>query len=392
MTRDPKYQCTWCGNHCVYNETCPHGNVKECPRPRIDMIKPLSGPIEGGTLITIEGSNLGIREEDVRGRIRVGDVPCELVNYEISVKIECRTGAVPREMSAPVKVANEAGYTQSAVLFQYRDIKLEGLHPTMGPQSGGTKLSIIGNFLNIGSNIMAYLDNYNCQVNVTQASSGRLTCITSASESPEHIKTLTLVIDGANRTLTCITNRYVYDDCSVYNYTVDPKILQIKPLKSFVSGGRMITVHGSNLDSIQKPEIEVWIDNVAVNRSTCLVLNANQMECPSPPVNAKFYEYMNDKTKLENIKKNTVPVDAFTTIGYSTSSIGSGEVAALKIRETQIAFQISFGMDNVQSVKDLTKHFQNLRSGLVYVEDPIFYSFHNNVKSYKGDTLVIEVS
>lgn len=390
VTRDKKYQCTWCGNQCVYNETCAHGNANECPRPRIDMIKPLSGPIEGGTLITIEGSNLGIREEDVRGKIRVGDVPCELVNYEISVKIECRTGAVPREMTASVKVGNEAGYTESSVQFQYKDIKLEGLHPTIGPRSGGTKLSVIGKYLNIGSKILAYLDNYVCEINVTQASNSRLTCVTSASESPEHVRTLTLMIDGANRTLSCNRHPYMYSDCSIYNYTVDPKIHQIKPLKSFISGGRMITVHGSNLDSIQKPEIEVLIDDTAVNKSTCFVINPNQMECPSPPVNSKFYEYVNDKTKMKN-RGNTVPTDAYTTLDYTTSSIGSNaEVAALKIRETQLSFQISFIMDNVQSVKDLNKHFENLRSTLVYVEDPVYYPFEDSEKSYKGDTLVIE--
>uniref|UniRef100_A0A336MLE9 CSON001779 protein n=1 Tax=Culicoides sonorensis TaxID=179676 RepID=A0A336MLE9_CULSO len=393
VTRDKKYQCTWCGNQCVYNESCIHGSANECPRPRIDMIKPLSGPIEGGTLITIEGSNLGIREEDVRGKIRVGDVPCELVNYEISVKIECRTGPVPREMTASVKVGNEAGFTESSVQFQYKDIKLEGLHPTMGPRSGGTKLSVIGRYLNIGSKIQAYLDNYVCEINVTQASNSRLTCVTSASESPEHIRTLTLVIDGANRTLSCNKNPYMYSDCSIYNYTVDPKIHQIKPLKSFLSGGRMITVHGSNLDSIQKPEIEVLIDDVAVNKSTCYVINPNQMECPSPPVNSKFYEYINDKTKMKS-RGNTVPTDAYTytTLDYATSPITSNnvEVAALKMREKQLSFQISFVMDNVQSVKDLNKHFENLRSTLVYVEDPIYYPFEGSEKSYKGDTLVIE--
>lgn len=226
-------------------------------------------------------------------------------------------------------------------------------------------------------------------MNITQASSSRLTCITSASDSPEHIRTLRLVIDGATRTLSCNKNRFMYDDCSIYNYTVDPKILQIKPLKSFISGGRMITVHGSNLDSIQKPEIEVIIDDIPVNKSTCYVINPSQIECPSPPVNAKFYEYLNDKTKFNGTRHNTLPSDTFTTIGYSTTSLG-GEVAALKIKETQLAFQISFIMDNVQSVKDLNKHFQSLRSTLIYVEDPVFFPFHNNIKSYKGDTLVIE--
>lgn len=217
------------------------------------------------------------------------------------MKIECRTGAVSRELIAAVKVGNDAGYTESAVQFHYKDVQLVGLDPQQGPQSGGTQLSIIGRFLNIGSSITAYLDGYECAINATQASSSRLTCVTSAARQPERIRILTLSIDGANRTFTCgggqiqqqqqqqlqlttaskgssMRRNYVPGGmrgldgygaaafgqgvsssygCSVYNYTVDPRIMQIKPLKSFASGGRMVTVHGTNLDAIQKPEIEV---------------------------------------------------------------------------------------------------------------------------------------
>ncbi|XP_062544839.1 plexin-B isoform X1 [Armigeres subalbatus] len=450
VTRDKKYQCTWCNNQCVYNETCAFDtHLNECPKPRIDLIKPLSGPIEGGTLLTIEGSNLGIREEDVRGKIRIGNVPCELVNYEISVKIECRTGPVPDEMTASIKVGNEAGYTESGVQFQYKNVQLTGLYPTMGPQSGGTKVSIIGKFLNIGSKIMAYLDDYPCLINITQASSGRLTCITSAARSPEHIRILTLLIDGANRTLKCIDdnqhnilsrNNYHYhshyETCSVYNYTVDPKIMQIKPLKSFMSGGRMMTVHGTNLDSIQKPEIEVYYEDERINKSICTVLNPNQMECPSPSVNLKFLSFLkhleqmtgnmhigNNQSRIKNRRSLiTTEPSAFIATAESlisdnsaltvslfspTQFLSSDELQttatlldttinrlsspiALKMSESQIAFQLSFVMDNVLSVKDLNKHFQNLRSTMVYVEDPIYFPFPSFKKLYKGDTLVIE--
>lgn len=84
------------------------------------QIKPLSGPIEGGTLITIEGSNLGLKEIDVKGKIRIGNVQCELVNYEVSVKIECLTGMSDGELIAPVVVGNEAGFTESSVQFSYK--------------------------------------------------------------------------------------------------------------------------------------------------------------------------------------------------------------------------------------------------------------------------------
>lgn len=418
VTRDPKYQCSWCGNSCVYNETCALEKPNECPRPRIDMIKPLSGPIEGGTLVSIEGSNLGIREEDVRGKISIGNVPCELVNYEISVKIVCRTGAVSHEMTAPIKVANEAGYTESSVQFQFKDIKLQGLYPTMGPQSGGTQISLIGKYLNIGSSIRAYLDDYECHINVTQASSSRLTCITSAARQPEPIKVLTLVVDGANRTYSCskfnIQSGFpFYGLCSIYNYTLDPKIMQIKPLKSFASGGRMVTVHGTHLDSIQKPEIEVFFEGEWVNKSSCFVINSNQMECPSPAVNAKFIAYKKSLEKLQSqfdyesklhSKRSVLPTpeSIFTTSTYyslptsgtsSAASITSSsgtDVAALKIREVQLSLQIGFIMDNVQSVRDLSKYFQSTRSTLIYVDDPNYFSFPNGMKLYKGDTLVIE--
>ena len=49
----------------------------------IFQIKPLSGPIEGGTLVTIEGSDLGLKEEDVRGKIHIGHMPCELQDYQV---------------------------------------------------------------------------------------------------------------------------------------------------------------------------------------------------------------------------------------------------------------------------------------------------------------------
>ncbi|XP_049807019.1 plexin-B [Schistocerca serialis cubense] len=359
VTRAAKYQCTWCGLTCSYSDSCQRTPVNECPKPRIDMIKPLSGPVEGGTLVTIEGSNLGLKEEDVKGKIRIGDTPCELIQYEVSVRIVCRTGPAGQETSASVIVGNEAGFTESAVHFNYKDVKLEGVFPPMGPQSGGTQLAITGQYLNIGSSISAWLDGLPCHVNATQASSSRLMCTTSRATQPTCIQRLTLVIDGANRTL----------EGNPFNYTQDPTIMEIKPLKSFASGGRMITVHGTNLDTILKPEMVVYVEDEPnpVNKTECTVLNMAQMECPSPPVNMKFWQ-MSRTRRSAHLIPRSLP----------------------KFRETTLALRIGFIMDNVETVKDLEKHFQNLRSQLLYVDDPQFFRFPNEIKLYKGDTLVIE--
>ncbi|XP_059469642.1 plexin-B isoform X3 [Neocloeon triangulifer] len=356
VTSNAKYECSWCGNKCSYSNSCLQTPVNECPKPRIDMIKPLSGPIEGGTLVTIEGSDLGLKEEDVKGRISIGSIPCELVNYQVSVRIECRTGAsIDGEMTAPVIVGNEAGITESVVRFSYKNIVLEGLYPSMGPESGGTQLAITGQFLNIGSTVFASLDDLPCQVNMTQASSSRITCTTSKSSGPSRINRLTLSIDGANRTL----------EGNCFNYTMDPTIMDIKPLKSFASGGRMITIHGTNLDSIQQPEMVVYNedDPSPINRTTCTVLSHAHMECPSPPINLEF-------------------------LTASRQKRSRFQRSLQKFKESM--YRIGFVMDNVETVRDLVKYFDNIPSLLTYVDDPKIFQFPNHIKLYKGDTLVIE--
>ena len=91
------------------------------------QIQPLAGPLEGGTLVVIEGSNLGLKKDDVQGRVFIGDVPCNVEDYHVSVRIVCRTGPAPRRfwgtnpdnLQFPVRVTTPAGTTESTVKFSY---------------------------------------------------------------------------------------------------------------------------------------------------------------------------------------------------------------------------------------------------------------------------------
>lgn len=104
----------------------------------------------------------------------------------------------------------------------------------------------------------------------------------------------------------------------------------------------------------------------------CLVLNPTQMECPSPAVNYQFLKAASESHAARRKKRRRSIVSK------------SNEVHHLRLN-------IGFIMDNVESVKDLDKHYKDLPSSIVYVEDPYFSRFPNEVKLYKGDTLVIEV-
>ncbi len=61
---------TWLKDHCV------------CPL----QVYPLNGPVEGGTHITIEGTNLGSAQRQVENAVTVGQGVCSVVSYDISKK------------------------------------------------------------------------------------------------------------------------------------------------------------------------------------------------------------------------------------------------------------------------------------------------------------------
>lgn len=50
------------------------------------QLDPVSGPVEGGTVVTISGSNLGQRAEDIENSVTVAGIPCNVIHsrYEVS--------------------------------------------------------------------------------------------------------------------------------------------------------------------------------------------------------------------------------------------------------------------------------------------------------------------
>ncbi|XP_063589577.1 plexin-B-like isoform X3 [Penaeus indicus] len=412
VTRHPRYRCTWCGAACRYAPHCPSltgvaaassagvaarptmfggrvdandARLAQCPTPRIDVIQPLMGPLEGGTLVTIEGSNLGLREEDVRDNVFIGDVPCRVHEYHVSVRITCVTGPAPlrhgssdsADLQFPVRVTTPAGTTQSTVKFTYTNVSVTGVWPPRGPVSGGTVLSVSGRFLNVGSHVAATLDNLPCVVNKTQSSSHRLVCTTSRAsgaheggEAPVAVRTLVVTVDGARRSLA-----------TPYTYTPDPQVFELKPLRSPWGGGRLVTVHGSNLDAIQAPRITVNLFEKVLNSSACRVLSPGQMECPSPPL---------DRDAVLAILEAH---DSLRRRRRSRSRRSHKAQRSPRRRDhdgDEVGVDVGFVMDGVLSVLHLRKHFPSVRSRLVYLADPVYYTFPHGVKLYKGDTLVIE--
>ncbi len=234
------YGCTWCGEEgCVSSSRCS-SNFTECPGPEIFSIRPRSGPLEGGTVLTIEGSNLGTSVQDLRGRIKIGSRDCSLLSLKNSVEATCLTPqSVPRERNASVTLLTNRGPVQSPVKFGYTDFFITNFSPTKGSISGGTKVRILGRNLDIGANALAYLDEVPCLVDPNSITTDALICTTSYVSEERVTQNLTLIIDGAVRQLR-----------APFFYTPNPVVHNIRPLTSIYSGGRILSVHGEYFDSI----------------------------------------------------------------------------------------------------------------------------------------------
>ncbi|MED6286155.1 hypothetical protein CHARACLAT_002944 [Characodon lateralis] len=254
-TADPKYGCVWCGgavsSSCMYRDSCADDIKHTCPAPVIHFLDPVSGPIEGGTVVTISGSNLGQRAEDIESLVTVAGVPCNVIHsrYEVSSRIVCETTSSGGEIRGHASVrVRGGGHGLSAQIFSFQNPVLSSIFPLRGPKAGGSSLTIRGRSLRTGhpSEVGVLIGGVPCMVLNIQED--QIKCLTRGSNrTGEH--SIMVRFGGAERHLQGL----------VYHYTPNPNITKAAPSKSFLSGGRIIKVDGHNLDVVQEPKMRVTL-------------------------------------------------------------------------------------------------------------------------------------
>ncbi|EAW64866.1 plexin B1 [Homo sapiens] len=257
QTAMPQYGCVWCEGErprCVTREACGEAEAvaTQCPAPLIHSVEPLTGPVDGGTRVTIRGSNLGQHVQDVLGMVTVAGVPCavDAQEYEVSSSLVCITGASGEEVAGATAVEVPGrGRGVSEHDFAYQDPKVHSIFPARGPRAGGTRLTLNGSKLLTGrlEDIRVVVGDQPCHL-LPEQQSEQLRCETSPRPTPATLPVA--VWFGA-------TERRLQR--GQFKYTLDPNITSAGPTKSFLSGGREICVRGQNLDVVQTPRIRVTV-------------------------------------------------------------------------------------------------------------------------------------
>uniref|UniRef100_UPI0037E9BEC6 plexin-B2-like n=1 Tax=Semicossyphus pulcher TaxID=241346 RepID=UPI0037E9BEC6 len=294
---DAKYQCVWCAatRTCVYRELCPSPQPAQCPNPEITDIIPRYGPLNGRISVTIKGSNMGIKKEDIK-KITVAGVDCvhQGDRYSVSTSVVCEIGPARRvppsdipfepTHSGAVEIEVEGGRTgRSQVIFTYRDPELRSVEPTRGPAAGGTVITIKGNKLNTATkdDVSVTVGGVPCEVLSFEE---QITCKTGkVPKVPTEPFTVTVKY-GRN------TTKHLPDQ---FQYSENPKITDYYPKDSFVCGGRRIVVMGSGFDLIQRATMKVLPTTDEFSQNTSPVefvqesksKNDTVLQFDSPPVN-----------------------------------------------------------------------------------------------------------
>ncbi|XP_029617674.1 plexin-B2 [Salmo trutta] len=259
---DPKYNCVWCANmrSCVYRKLCGSQEPAQCPNPKITDIIPRFGPLKGGIVVTIKGSNLGIKEEDIK-KVTVAGVDCvhQGDRYSVSTSVVCEIGPVrpPASLDPPgpinqgvVEVEVEGGRTgRSEVLFTYRDPIPEKVSPSTGPAAGGTVITISGKHLDTANkdDVIVTVGGTPCKV---LSFGSEITCETGVYKGQKvPSETLSVSMRYGKSTTKDVPGSFQYSE--------NPKLTDYSPKNSFVCGGRRIVCVGSGFNLVQRASMKV---------------------------------------------------------------------------------------------------------------------------------------
>uniref|UniRef100_A0A8C0B6U7 Plexin D1 n=1 Tax=Buteo japonicus TaxID=224669 RepID=A0A8C0B6U7_9AVES len=270
------------GHRCVWSESSSscrlHSEPSQvsdiCPAPEIKKIEPLRGPLEGGTLLTIRGRNLGRRfSDEAEGSALllwcgVPSTAGTTANIPIPVRrIVCQTGEAQEAFSDVVTV-NVSREGKSRERYSYVLPVVQSIAPLNGPKAGGTRVTIRGSRLDVGSELRV-LVNTSKQCTDLSRNDSTITCTMPSAELTTAVR-------------VCV--QFENKSCASYNitfkYEKNPIISDINPKKSQISGGRIITLEGRGFELVQN--VSMVVRGIGREQTSCKVHTDTVITCPSP--------------------------------------------------------------------------------------------------------------
>ena len=209
------------------------------PTVAVTTVTPSSGPLAGGTAITITGSGFA---EGVA--VSIGGVDATDVKLVSATSITAVTGESKTEGAADVVVTNadaSAGTKRNGFIYG-SGISVTSVVPSSGPVEGGTTVTITGS---------GFVDRLTVSIGGFEATSVTVnedgTAITATTARAERDGTYDVVVTNRDRTTSTLANGYTYGS--------GPSIASISPTFGPLRGETEVTITGSQFGDVTEVSI-----------------------------------------------------------------------------------------------------------------------------------------
>lgn len=298
-----RYYCRWCSrndqctgmsqncdvrllSNTTYSEDTSDVEVR-CPVARIESIVPAYASWAGGTTVRVTVSNHKILSENCIVVVTISDSKCLLpATTKDGTGITCTispAGNGTRPADGPVRVTYVSRLddrpkrnrvtVRSDKPFRFVEPEITGMRPTCGPTTGGTRVTIRGNYLDAGSSVRVFIrENITCSVLVHKPN--EVTCVTGASGVP--------LAGRVKLEFGSYLVKYVHH--ALFEYTGEPALDGNQTFSGIASGGTSMVVRGRYLTCIENPLVYVIRHGIRYT-GPCRVLNATAMVCVTPKLN-----------------------------------------------------------------------------------------------------------
>ncbi|XP_047549637.1 macrophage-stimulating protein receptor isoform X3 [Lutra lutra] len=284
--------CGWCGDTCGRQKECPGSWQQDhCP-PELTEFYPQSGPRRGSTRLTLCGSNFYPHPPDLvhegTHQVTVGQSPCRLLPKDSSnprpvfqkdfvEELECEVEPLDMQLAGPANISLTVSNmspgkhfrvdgTSTLQGFSFMEPVLRAVKPLFGPRAGGTRLTLEGEGLSLGTSQAVLVNGTECPLE--RVSEGQLLCTTPPAAATASVP-IRLQVGGA-----------VVPGSWNFRYLEDPVVLGISPNCGYI--GSQVTVHGQHLTSAWRLVLSFHDGLRAVETSQCERQLPEQQSCRLP--------------------------------------------------------------------------------------------------------------
>lgn len=299
-----RYYCKWCSRNDRCTGLYQHCDVRDlrdpsvprstpsavrvnhaCRDARIQWIEPAYGPWAGGTTIRVSVKHHQTLAENRFTMVTVAGRRCLLptVSTKDDGLITCTISPAnataleegPVEVTYVPKDESLPRFTLSSEqMFYFVDPEVVSVRPACGRVTGGTVVTVRGNFLNAGSAVRVFV-NENVTCAVREVTQNEVECVTNGTVRPA-VGRVRLEFDGYLTKYAPHPHQFRYVD--------NPSVDAGQTFRGIAAGGTRVSVRGRNLECVQNPFIYVRYKGLRLT-SACQVINDTYMECRTPKIN-----------------------------------------------------------------------------------------------------------